>query len=107
MINEQKSRAEVCTAFTHFERFVSRFVVSPPTATYPLTYANILKISDKPITDNRFFGLFVLFITFLCSVFRFVLSIYNVFSEMFCASAQIMEPKNEERTPKYLGVREN
>lgn len=26
---------------------------------------------------------------------------------MFCASAQIMEPKNEERTPKYLGVREN
>ena len=51
MINEQKSRAEVCTAFTHFERFVSRFVVSPPTATYPLTCANILIISDKPITD--------------------------------------------------------
>lgn len=90
MINEQKSRAEVCTAFTHFERFVSRFVVSPPTATYPLTYANIQKISDKPI-----------------KIFRFFCPIYNVFSEMFCASAQIMEPKNEERTPKYLGVREN
>lgn len=46
MINEQKSRAEVCTAFTHFERFASRFIVSPPTAIYPLTTANVAIFFD-------------------------------------------------------------
>ncbi|WP_204374668.1 hypothetical protein, partial [Xylanibacter rarus] len=46
MINEQKSRAEVCTAYTHFERFVSRFIVSPPTAIYPLTIAKVAIFFD-------------------------------------------------------------
>lgn len=63
----KKSRAEVCTAYTHFERFVSRFIVSPPTAIYPLTIAKIA----------IFFDILSCFVGFFCSI-------YNV--HLFCFS---------------------
>ena len=46
MVNKQKSRAGICTAFTHFERLASRFIVSPPTAIYPLTIAKVAIFFD-------------------------------------------------------------
>ena len=46
MVNKQKSRAGICTAYTHFERFVSRSNVSPPAALYPLTIAKVAIFFD-------------------------------------------------------------
>lgn len=46
MVNKQKSRAGICTAITHFERFVSRSNVSPPAALYPLTIAKVAIFFD-------------------------------------------------------------
>ena len=46
MVNKQKSRAGICTAITHFERFASRSNVSPPAALYPLTIAKVAIVFD-------------------------------------------------------------